>query len=127
MNTRRTPRELARDLSARAAGKYQMAAVLSDRRGIFAWGWNHSVRIIGANAVETVHAEEHAIKRANPRRLSGSTLTVYGEKNTGKLLFARPCKERCEVMAKKHGVAKIEYHASDGWRAEKLAYVAEAR
>lgn len=126
MNTRKTPRELARDLSARAAGKYHMASVLSDSHGIFAWGWNYPVRI-GEKGIDSVHAEEHAIKRANPRRLPGSILTVYGEKDTGKLLLSRPCKERCEALAKKHGVAKIEYSSPDGWRVEKLAYVEEAR
>lgn len=122
MNTRKTPRELARDLSARAGGKYRMAAVLSDKRGIFGWGWNHTVRIIAANAVDTVHAEEHAVGRANPRRLPGATVTVYGEKHSGKVLFARPCRERCEKILKRRGINRIEYHAPDGWHVEDLEY-----
>lgn len=59
-----------------------MAAVIADAHGIFAWGWNNT----------WTHCEEHAIRRANPRRLIGSTIYVAGRRaSSGNLVLARPC------------------------------------
>ena len=91
MNTHRDPRELAVDLLDRSSCKIQVAAVLWDASGIFSWGWNHE-----RNGNEGEHAEEHAIKRANPKRLRGGRLTVAARrKKNGQFILARPCaKER---------------------------------
>lgn len=99
-----------------------MAAVLSDAHGIFAWGWNHP----GPEGFGT-HAEEHAINRANPRRLRGATVTVAGFRHgahlsrTRRYVYARPCAERCWDLLLKLGVTRVQFIVNDGqWIEERL-------
>lgn len=109
MNTRKDRRDLVRDLAERSRGVFRHAAVLSDNHGIFSWGWNH----------DEVHAEEHAIRRANRRRLSGSTMTLYGKKRSGKVLLAKPCERRCRKIVEKFRIGRIEFSdpsTPDGWQ-----------
>lgn len=114
MDTSLGPRKLALDLLERSQGKVKMAAVLSDRSGrIFSWGWNHDAR----------HAEEHALSRANPRRIAGSTVTVAGRRAKSRnLVYARPCEKpgkECLKMLRLRGVARAEYLTKAGtWEAE---------
>lgn len=118
MNTSCSPREFALVLLLRSPCLNQVAAVLSDHHGIFAWGWNNPGDGMG------MHAEEFAFKRANRRRLRGATLTVAARKRkTQKLILARPCKEKCMKLAEKHGIKIIEYTAKDGkWTPLELGY-----
>ncbi len=93
-----------------------MAAVISDNYGIFSWGWNHP----GPKS-EGIHAEQHALIRANRKRLKGARLTVAGlRKKSGNKVLSRPCDDEdwsCLALARKAGIHAIEYHTKDGgWR-----------
>lgn len=118
MNTRCAPRQLAADLCSRSACRVQVAAVLSDRHGIFSWGWNHAGSGYG------VHAEEHALSRANSRRLRGATLTIFGRYRINRhCVCSRPCEQRCMPLAKRVGIETIEYVIQNGaWVVLKLSY-----
>jgi len=112
MNTRISRRELAIDLCSRSACYIKVAAVCSDSHGIFAWGWNSSGRDGNGQ-----HAEEHAISRANRKRLKGCVVTVAGlrhRKSGISYVFACPCKERCWPLLQRVGVKTIEFIHPDG-------------
>ena len=108
MNTKVDPRELAFLVAARANDlylPYQMGAVIVDRSGrVVSWGWNHR----GDNAKAfSIHAERHAIMRANPARLKNSTLYVAGiRRGTERVLCAMPCKS-CWDFVKSKGIVLI--------------------
>ena len=127
MNTRQGARELAKDIAERSPCCVQVGAVLSDNKGrIISWGWNH-YDVNGSDRSTTIHAEEHAISRANPKRLRTGkvTLSLAGQWNkNNNLVYARPCTDRCMPAAQKHGVDTIEYRNKDGsWKVLKLKYV----
>jgi tRNA(Arg) A34 adenosine deaminase TadA len=77
-------RTLVIDLLDRSVCSVQVAAVLYDAYGIFAWGWNSVGNGFGQ------HAEIHALSRANRRRLPGSTLVVAGRRR-GNVVPSPPC------------------------------------
>jgi pyrimidine deaminase RibD-like protein len=95
-----------------------MAAIFSDDMGIFAWGWNHSGSGYGT------HAEEHAISRANRKRLKGCVASVAGLRHrpTGTVyVFSSPCRERCWPLLERVGVKTIEFLNLNGtWTVRKL-------
>ncbi len=102
MNTRKGPMSLADQLLKRSThSRFQVTAVIFDNRGIFAWGWNHAKQ----------HAEIHAIKRSNRRRLLGATMIVLGrKKQSGNSLMTRPCPD-CEKHIIAAGIAAV-YHST---------------
>ena len=109
MNTNLSPRRLALDLLKRSSLNVQMAAVLSDqRRTIFSWGWNHGY----------VHAEEHAISRANPKRLFASKITIAGRRTkSGNIVCAKPCTKDgkdCRSLIHSRNIGVIEYLDKNG-------------
>ncbi len=110
VNTRQPVRALARGFCRRPPCQVQVAAVLVDRRGILAWGWNH------CGDGYRMHAKVHALRRANPRRLRGATLVVFGlRKKNGHPVLSRPC-EDCEAMILRAGIRRVEYHTrNSGW------------
>lgn len=116
-------REVVKGLLSRSVCRVQVAAVLHDRHGIFSWGWNHCV-VDGAKG-SGMHAEAHAIRRANPKRLRGATLTVAGRRRkSGNWVYARPCTESCLEFAKRVGIQRIQYTTkSGGWEEVDLRYV----
>ena len=126
MNKSHGPRELAKDILGRSLCLVQMGAVISDNKGrIISWGWNHPYDK-GSYETATIHAEEHAIMRANQGRLLRGkiTITVAGKwgKN-GNIACAKPCTGRCMPLAKKYGIDIIEYQEKDGtWTRIKLGY-----
>lgn len=103
MNTKIDRRQLAVDLCYRSSCRIKMAAILSDKVGIFSWGWNNP----GPEGFGT-HAEEHAINRANRKRLKGATITVAGFRDRT-IVFARPCEERCLPLLKRLGIKEVEF------------------
>ena len=113
MITRCSPRELAETLLLRSECIIQMAAVLSDKYGIFSWGWNHPGPLS-----EGVHAEEHAIMRANRKRLRGAKLTVAGRrKKNGNRVLSRPCDDEdwsCLLLVQSTRIGTVEYHTKNG-------------
>lgn len=109
------PRWLAKELCDRSICAVRMAAVISDDEGIFAIGWNSP----GEDGLG-LHAEEHAISRANRRRLKGARITVAGFRRTSKVK-SRPCLEKCFPRIVKVGITEIDYHAKDGrWATIKM-------
>jgi pyrimidine deaminase RibD-like protein len=120
MQTNKLPSALAMDLLERSSCNVQVAAILSDKRGIFAWGWNHCV-INGGK-----HAEFSAIEGANKKRLKGATLTVIAKRKKNKsIICAKPCthikegsanscKVTCMSLAIKHKIKKIVHSTIGG-------------
>ncbi|MDE1970528.1 MAG: hypothetical protein KGI50_03045 [Patescibacteria group bacterium] len=120
-----TEQKLALDLckTRSTCRRARMAAVLSDKQGIFAWGWNHMLSTT-KTAGSGMHAEHHAIRRANRNRLRGATLTVAGisSGNNKNPLLSKPC-EHCLALAMKYGIKRIVYLTKDGtWAALILTY-----
>ena len=114
MNTRIDRRQLAIDLCTRSTCFVKMASVISDQIGIFAWGWN----AMGPYGLGT-HAEDHAISRANRKRLHGSTITVAGFRR-GRYVLSRPC-VRCYPLIVRMKIKTIEYiHPNGVWSVIKL-------
>ena len=107
MNTKLDPRELVASLCNRSSCRIKMAAVLSDRWGVFAWGWNGS----GYDGMGQ-HAEEHAIGRANKNRLKGATITIAGKGR--KPVCSFPCINRCLPLILKKRIKYIVFQDADG-------------
>ena len=85
--------------------------MLTDHRGRhFEWGWNHAGCGLGE------HAEQHALRRANPARVSGATITVYGRRRaSGHPVLSWPCAE-CLAALVRAGVANVAYFDKRRWR-----------
>ena len=109
MITNIPPRDLAIDLINRSSCRFKMAAVIADGWGIFSWGWNSS----GPSGMG-MHAEEHAISRANRRRLKGATITVVGMNANGNWVLSMPCRERCLPLLMKVGIGHIVWMDKQG-------------
>jgi len=111
-----SPKQIVQDLLERSTCRVQVAAVISDRNGIVSWGWNGDAH----------HAEEHALSRANPKRIVGSTITVAGKrKSSGNFVYARPCSlhkhnKDCYSLLKKKGILTVEFFAKNRWIKEIL-------
>ena len=116
MITNLDPRELADALCTRSQCSVQVAAVLADRRGVFAWGWN-SQGLDGFGE----HAEAHAIRRGNPRRYGRAVLTVAAVRaKNGKRICSSPC-VKCRQRIVKAGISTVEYRLPNGhWVREDL-------
>jgi pyrimidine deaminase RibD-like protein len=87
------PRTLVVDLIPRSICAVQVAAVIADSWGIVSWGWNHVGSGFG------LHAECHAIQRANKSRLKrGATLYVASvRRKHGRPIMSKPCQD-CQTM-----------------------------
>ncbi|MEK7567011.1 MAG: hypothetical protein AAB527_02675 [Patescibacteria group bacterium] len=118
MRKDRSRRELACYFAGRSPCNVQVGAVLTDKQGrLIHGGWNNPGNGFG------MCAEEHAIKRANPKRLYGSTLTITSfRKKNGNPVFCQPC-ENCFTFAKKRGVEIVEHNDKNGnWIVFELQY-----
>lgn len=104
-------RLLATEILSRSTCLVQVGAAIEDSEGILAWGWN------GQGAGYGIHAEEHAIQRANKRRLYGSKIYVASKwRHNGKVTPAKPC-ERCQRLVTKWGL-KVSWRDKLGnWNA----------
>ena len=88
--------ELASEILARSSCSVQVGAAIADKRGIFSWGWNSS----GPDGYGQC-AEQHAIVRANKKRLRGALLYVAGiRQRNGKPVPSKPCPE-CQKLIDK--------------------------
>jgi deoxycytidylate deaminase len=102
------PRQLAIDLLPRSTCSVQVAAVISDRHGIFAWGWNS----VGNGFGE--HAEAAAIRRANKKRLKGADIYVASMRNRNKkTICSCPCPE-CYSLIDNLGIDMVYFRDADG-------------
>ena len=116
MNTNLDPRELALLVARRADFNFQVGAVLADQRGVFSWGWAH-----WGDGHHSVHAEVHAIRRANPRRVKRATLYVAAiRRGQERLVLAAPC-AACRRAITAAGVHAVQYTSPQavvsGWEA----------
>ena len=103
------PRVLAVDLLPRSICSVQVAAVISDGAGIFSWGWNSVGDGWG------IHAEAHAIRRANKRRLRGSTIYVASQRmRNEKTIRSKPCDD-CQALIDKWGLSVLYRDPNDTW------------
>lgn len=86
-------KQLAEDILERSTCAVQVGAVIMDRQGrIVSWGWNSPGNGYG------FCAEEHAVVRANTKRLRGATIYVAGErKRNRRFVLSKPC-ERCQQI-----------------------------
>lgn len=107
-----TPKQLAMDISERSNCRVKVGAVLVDKKGIFSWGWNNM-----GGAGMGCCAELHAINRANPKRLYGSTIYVFGtHRKTGNPIPAMPCKS-CKNNIWRAGIKTVYWNNKDnGWK-----------
>ena len=81
------PTDLVVGLLNRSTCAVQVAALLVDDMGVFAWGWNH----MGPDGMGQ-HAEAHCLSRANQSRIVGATMYVAARrKRNRKTITARPC------------------------------------
>lgn len=89
------PRELAVAILERSICNVKVGAVLADKQGIFAWGWNH----MGTSGYG-VHAEAHCLSRANKARLRDAVMYVAGARSrNGKAVPAQPCPDCSKKVA----------------------------
>lgn len=104
------PMEVCLALLNRSQCAVQVSAVLADRHGIHAWGWNS----MGGDGMG-MHAELHALSRANRSRLADSTMWVCARrKRSGRPVLARPCSS-CHPHL--DGIKRVTYCDGDGiWR-----------
>lgn len=120
MNTRQDPRELAHYLARRVRDyhscRYQIGAVLEDRAGkIFSWGWSHK-----DNLRPSIHAEHHALLRANKVRVRGAVMYIAGlRRYTERIILARPCLH-CLARIVAFDVSKVVYSIPLGWESINL-------
>lgn len=107
-----TPQELAVDIMGRSKCAVQVGAVVADRHGIFSWGWNYD----GPNGMG-LHAEEHAINRANHRRCEGASIYVAGQrKRNWRKVEAKPC-DNCMQRIVASGIKRVYWRGKDGnWK-----------
>lgn len=103
------PRQLAIDLLPRSICSVQVAAVLADAHGIFAWGWNS----VGSGLGE--HAEAAAIRRASRKRLDGATIYITSKRRRNeKVITSAPCPE-CISRIKRAGIKTAWWNSYIGW------------
>jgi len=108
VNLHAHPVDVAATLLTRSDCRIQVAAVIVDRWGIFATGWNH----MGADGFGC-HAEAMALQRANRSRLRGATLLVASQrKRNQKMVCSKPC-EACQELLRGRGLT-VRYRDSDG-------------
>lgn len=109
MNIPNDPRVLATQLVQRSLCRVQMAAVIHDAHGIFAWGWNN----VGMDGLGE-HAECCAIRRANRSRLRGAHVTVAGvRKKSQRDVISLPCMD-CMAALTSSRVRAVTYHDKHG-------------
>lgn len=103
MNTRRSPKEIAEAMMSRSLCLVQVGACVEDREGrIIAWGWNSS----GQDGFG-LHAEAHAILRANRHRLRGAAIYVASRRRrSGNSVTSKPCLG-CQILIKGAGLAQV--------------------
>jgi deoxycytidylate deaminase len=92
--------DLASEILSRSECCVQVGAAIEDRTGrIVSWGWNS----MGPDGYG-LHAEHHAIQRANKRRFEGATIYVASvRRRNGKVITSKPCPD-CQRLIDKWGL-----------------------
>lgn len=114
MNTHRSPREIAEAMLSRSVCLVQVGACLEDSHGVFSWGWNS----VGASGYG-IHAEAHAILRANRGRLKGATIYVASKRiHSRNPNTSRPCLG-CQILLQGMGIKAVWWRDKNGdWNHE---------
>jgi deoxycytidylate deaminase len=102
---------LASEILSRSSCSVQVGAAIADHHGIHSWGWNSS----GPDGFGQC-AEQHAILRANRKRLRGATIYVASvRRRNEKIVISKPC-EKCQKLINKWNL-HVLWRDSDGdWR-----------
>lgn len=101
------PKEIVLSLLKRSDCAVQVAAVLSDPNGVYAWGWNH----MGQDGLGEC-AEQAAFRRANYKRIKKSVIWIAGRRKKSKNpVCSKPC-ALCWQLVK--NCAYIMYMKKDG-------------
>jgi deoxycytidylate deaminase len=101
--------QLAVDILERSQCAVRVGAAIADKRGIFSWGWNS----VGAGY--GLHAEAHAISRANKRRLRGAIIFVASKRQrSGKAVTSKPC-EDCQRLINKWQLRVMWRESNADW------------
>jgi cytidine deaminase len=104
-------KQLAIDILGRSNCSVQVGASIGDNFGLFSWGWNSE----GFDGYG-LHAEAHAILRANRKRLRNATIYIASmRRRNGKFVPSKPC-EDCQKLIDKHNL-RVIWRDNDGeWR-----------
>jgi deoxycytidylate deaminase len=103
-------KQLAVDILERSHCSVKVGAAIEDSTGILAWGWN-SVGFDGFG----MHAEAHAILRANKRRLAGATIYVATRRaRNAKVLTSKPCPE-CDKLIRRWNLRVVWRDNNGNW------------
>ena len=105
-----TGAQLAIDILERSTCNVKVGAAIEDKDGrLISWGWNSA----GPTGLG-LHAECHAIQRANRRRLHYGTIYVASVRTKhGKPINSFPCEE-CYKLIVKYKM-RIVWHSTNGW------------
>lgn len=101
--------DLARMVARRSPCRVQVGAVISDSRGVIAWGWNHA----GPDGLGLC-AERMALQRANRARLAHARLTIVALRR-GREITSKPC-ACCHRAILAAGVPHVSYRDVGGLR-----------
>lgn len=102
---------LAIDILSRSACLVQVGAAIEQKGRLVGWGWNSQWAGFG------IHAECHAIRRTNKRRLRGATIYVASQwRHNGKLTPAKPCPS-CERLIRKWDMRVYWRDREGNWNA----------
>lgn len=102
------PRELAIDILERSICSVKVGACVADATGILSWGWNS----VGSG--NGLHAERHAVSRANKARLKGATIYVAAFRTGRKVITAKPC-TACQLMIDQWGLKVVYRNMKSEW------------
>jgi deoxycytidylate deaminase len=94
---------------------------MGKKNKVVSQGWNYYIRNISSNNANlmykkgkkvSIHAEEDALRKADPRKLKGASLYVVRKSCTGDLVNSTPC-DRCSSIInscmKKYGLKAVYY------------------
>jgi deoxycytidylate deaminase len=88
--------------------RHKTGAVITDSKGkIVSLGWSHMTMVSRARYY-SMHAELHAILRANPKRLNGATIYIATVCKSGNVTSAKPC-DACEAIIREVGIKSVVY------------------
>ena len=82
--------------------KYKLGAIIFKGGSILSRGYNY----------DTIHAEEHALKKLKPHQIEGADILVVRINTTG-LAMAKPCK-KCHSKLVENGIKRVFYSNNEG-------------
>lgn len=94
--------------------RYKTGAVIVAKKGnVVSVGWSH-MTCVHREEYYSMHAELHAVLRADRKTLVGSTCFVANVSGkSGAIASAKPC-DACAAVLKEAGVVRIVYTTAQG-------------